>query len=64
MMDVIGRKAAAQKGHYLRLCGAVQAKSVLDRSAELRDALSASDDSSDRLAKCYFNANDDFFIKI
>ena len=55
---------AAQKGHYLRLCGAVQAKSVLDRCTSLRAALSASDDSSDRLAKCDFNANDDFFIKI
>ena len=55
---------AAQKGNYLRLCGAVQAKSVLDRCTSLRAALSASDDSSDRLAKCDFNANDDFFIKI
>ena len=55
---------AAQKGHYLRLCGAVQAKSVLDRCAELRAALSASDDSSDRLSNCDLDANDDFFIKI
>jgi len=42
----------------------VQAKSGLDRCAELRAALSASDDSSDRFAKCDLDANDDFFIKI
>jgi len=54
---------AAQKVN-LRLRGDVQAKSGLDRCTSLRAALSASDDSSDRLAKCDFNANDDFFIKI